>query len=127
MSSVTGGPGSGTWKLYIEDGCGGDSGAMASWSLTLGTTSSGQINRIGYCSVTGNTTPAGKTIPPGTFLDLADGQPSGDSHYSGAIPALYYQGLGISCDNLPGYTKTSELVGYGGHGDPGRYTYMSKN
>ena len=24
MASVTGGPASGTWKLYIEDGCGGD-------------------------------------------------------------------------------------------------------
>ena len=47
--------------------------------------------------------------------------------FKGATPAFYYQGMGISCDALPGYTKTGELVGYGGHGDPGGYTYMAKN
>jgi hypothetical protein len=86
-----------------------------------------QVNRVGYCAVAGNTTPSGAAIAPGTFLDLASGQPDYDSHYKGALPANYYQGVGITCDNLPGYTKTTELVGYGGHGDPGPYTYYSKN
>ncbi len=50
-----------------------------------------------------------------------------DARFKGATPAFYYQGKGISCDDLPGYTKTGEMVGYGGHGDPGGYTYMAKN
>ena len=63
----------------------------------------------------------------GEFLDLVTGQPDTDPSFKGATPALYYQDKGISCDNLPGYTKTGEMVGYGGHGDPGGYTYMVKN
>jgi hypothetical protein len=86
-----------------------------------------QVNRAGYCSAPGNTSSDGKTLAAGTFLDLAVGQPTNDPRYTGATPAYFYQGLGISCDNLPGYTKTSELVGMGGHGDPGAYTYMAKN
>ena len=84
-------------------------------------------NRAGFCSVAGNTTPNGTAIPPGTFLDLGVSEPSTDSHFLGATPAYYYQVSGISCDLLPGYTKTGEMVGYGGHGDPGGYTYMAKN
>ena len=83
--------------------------------------------RAGFCSVLGNTTPNGTAIPAGTFLDLGVNQPATDARFKGATPAFYYQGKGISCDNLPGYTKTGELVGYGGHGDPGGYTYMAKN
>ena len=83
--------------------------------------------RAGYCSVAGNTTTSGAAIPPGTFLDLGVDQPATDPHFKGATPAYYYQGRGISCDVLPGYTKTGEMVGYGGHGDPGGYTYMAKN
>ena len=48
-----------------------------------------------------------------------------DSRYDGELPAFYYQGKGISCDYLPGYTRTGEMVGYGGHGDPGGYIYMA--
>jgi hypothetical protein len=85
-----------------------------------------RVNRSGYCSVAGNTTPAGAAIPPGTFLDLPADE-SSDSNYKGASPAYFYQGVGISCDVLPGYTKTGEMVGYWGHGDPGGYTYMARN
>ena len=92
------------------------------------TVTSAQTNRAGFCSVLGNTTPNGTAIPAGTFLDLAVSDPSSDdSRYTGATPAYYYQGKGISCDVLPGYTRTGEMVGYGGHGDPGGYTYMAKN
>ena len=75
----------------------------------------------------GNTTASGAAIPPGTFLDLSLDEPTTDPHYRGATVAYYYQGKGISCDALPGYTKTGEMVGYAGHRDPGGYTYMAKN
>jgi hypothetical protein len=62
--------------------------------------------RLGYCSVAGNTFPDGKSIPPGTFLDLQYGQPDTDPHYKGAYPANYIQGKGITCDNPPpGYVR----------------------
>ena len=83
--------------------------------------------RAGFCSVLGNMTPNGTAIPPGTFLDLAVSQASMDPDYTGVTSAYYYQDNGMSCDLLPGYTRTGEMVGYGGHGDPGGYTYMAKN
>ncbi|MEI7760600.1 MAG: hypothetical protein WCJ67_07475, partial [Thermoleophilia bacterium] len=83
--------------------------------------------RTGYCSVAGNTTPAGTAIVPGKFLDLAEDQPATDSHYKGALVASFYQGRGITCDVLPGYTKTAELIGSGGPGGgPGPYAYWKK-
>jgi hypothetical protein len=81
---------------------------------------------MGYCSVAGDTRPSGAPIPPGTFLDLVGGQPANDPHYTGAVAANYFQGLGITCDVLAGYTRTGELVGSGGHGDPGSYIYYAK-
>lgn len=84
-------------------------------------------SRAGYCAVAGNTWPSGASIQPGTFLDLVAGQPDTDPHYKGAIPAYYYEGQGISCDVLPGYTNTGEQVGYSGHGDPGVYAYLAKS
>ena len=83
--------------------------------------------RAGFCSVLGNTTPDETAIParnvPGPRCE-----PAGNGWaVQGCDAAFYYQDKGISCDNLPGYTKTGELVGYGGHGDPGGYTYMAKN
>jgi len=125
LASVAGGPATGQWKLYIEDGCSLDTGVLASWSLDLsfGSTAS----RGGYCSVKGNTNPfTGAAIPPGTFLDLTGGQVVNDSHYTGAVPANYLQGLGITCDVLPGYAPTGQTVGYFGPGDPGMYIYYKK-
>ena len=94
----------------------------------LGATLAGSAAaRGGYCSVKGNTNPfTGAAIPPGTFLDLTGGQVANDANYTGAVPANYLQGLGITCDVLPGYVKTGETVGYFGHGDPGMYTYYAK-
>jgi hypothetical protein len=96
-------------------------------ALTVTNLQSVHDGRAGYCTVAGNTDASGNAIAPGTFVDLGVAQPASDPHYKGALPANYYQGKGISCDNLPGYTKTTELVGYGGHGDPGAYTYYTKN
>jgi len=113
------------WDGGIGDGYAGD--YQLAFTAVFGAAQAAQPGRAGYCSVAGNTTATGAAIAPGTFLDLETGQPATDSHYKGATPAYYYQGLGISCDNLSGYTKTGEMVGYGGHGDPGGYTYMAKN
>ncbi len=55
----------------------------------------------------------------GTFADVqADQYPATDtgSPYYGAVPAKYAQGIGLTCDNLPGYTDT----GYRVNGDGAR-------
>ena len=105
-----------------------ESGDLLNLSATLESVSSSSGTRLGYCSAAGNTRPDGTAIAPGTFLNLAAGQPDTDSDYRGATPAYYYEGIGISCDQLPGYKATGELVGYGGHGDDqgGIYQYMAK-
>jgi hypothetical protein len=60
-----------------------------------------------YCAAAGNTwpsgtsRPAGAAIPQGTFLDLVAGQPSWDSHFTGATPAAYVVGVGLTCNNPP--------------------------
>jgi uncharacterized surface protein with fasciclin (FAS1) repeats len=62
----------------------------------------GQPN-VGYCAVPGNTTPSGEPIAAGTFLNLGLGQPGWDYHYAGAIPAVFVEGKGITC-NVPAGT-----------------------
>jgi len=60
-----------------------------------------------YCAAQDNTWPAtgtiaaGTAIPQGTMLELVAGQPSWDSHYTGATPAIYVVGTGLTCDNPP--------------------------
>ena len=49
-------------------------------------------SRIGYCR-------------GGVFLDLLDGQPDSDPHYSGATYAQFVQGIGITCSVPAGYVK----------------------
>jgi hypothetical protein len=86
-------------------------------------------HRGGYCSVAGNiNADTGKPIAPGTFLNLSQEQVvAKDPHYLGVLPANYLQGLGITCDVLPGYVKTDQTVGYRGAGDPGGYIYYKKS
>ncbi len=64
-------------------------------------------SRVGYCAAAGNTNPfTGAPIAPGTFLDLLQDQPATDGHYTGATPAIFVQGIGITCDVPPaGDTK----------------------
>jgi len=64
-------------------------------------TMTGGDNNAGYCAVTGNTTPAGEPIAPGTFLLLMLGQPGWDYRYAGATPAIYVEGKSITCDAPP--------------------------
>jgi hypothetical protein len=71
--------------------------------------------RGGYCSATGDTMPDGSAISPGTFLNLEAEQPTTDSHYTGAVPAAYFEGIGITCDNQPvGYEDTGTKVNSAG-------------
>jgi hypothetical protein len=86
-----------------------------------------QQGRMGYCSGLGNTDElTGRPIAAGTFLNLLLGQPDGDAHYRGAVPARYLEGLGISCDVPTGLTTTGRTVGYSGDGDPGSYLFYKK-
>jgi hypothetical protein len=58
--------------------------------------------RVGYCAAAGNTNAStGAPIPPGTFLNLEQGQPATDSHYTGATPAVYVMGQGLTCGPVP--------------------------
>jgi hypothetical protein len=74
----------------------------------------------------------------GTFADvLASEYPATDpaSPYYGSVPAKYAEGIGLTCDNLPGYTD----AGYKVNGDgvrapagleaswPAPYEYYTKN
>jgi hypothetical protein len=66
----------------------------------------------GYCSVAGNMNGVtGAAIKPGTFLDLVYGQPATDPNYKGATPAIFVQGVGITCDNPPAGYVLSGLAG----------------
>jgi streptogramin lyase len=107
---------------YTDTGAGPGVARVGTAALAA---SSGQ--QIGYCSVSGNRNPAtGVLYPPGTFVQLDPSQPASDPAYAGAVPANYLQGLGIACFVPPGYTATTERVGYGGHGDPGIYIYYTR-
>jgi len=71
--------------------------------------------RAGYCSAPGNTL-NGVPLMPGTFLNLYLGQPHVDPNFAGAVPANYYEGIGISCQAPPaGYIASTGFVdGVGG-------------
>lgn len=89
------------------------------------TTGSAGSPRGAYCSVAGNTSDAGLTLFPGTFLNLDDGQANSDPHYAGAKPANFIEGTGLTCAAPP--------AGYSQHGyatadmnvDAGIYPYYS--
>lgn len=69
-------------------------------------TGSGQFARAAYCSVSGNTAVDGSALQPGTFLDLVVGTPQTNGHYTGATPANFVEGVGLTCDNPPeGYVR----------------------
>jgi hypothetical protein len=79
-------------------------------------------DRAGFCSVAGDTHPfTGVAIPVGTFLDLLATQPSNDSEYLGATPAIFVDGKGLTCDPPPpGYVRPG-LAGDAEHTSSGIY------
>ena len=65
-----------------------------------------QFARAGYCSVAGDTAIDGSPLAPGTFLDLVVGEPGRDGHYTGATPANFVKGAGLTCSGPPaGYVR----------------------
>lgn len=78
-----------------------------------------QFARAGYCSVAGNTATDGSPLQPGTFLDLVVGEPAKDSHYTGATPAIFIKGTGLTCGVPPagyvqhGFAADAQHVGTG--------------
>src|SRR5205085_12420808 len=54
-------------------------------------------DRYGYCSVAGNVDSNGTPLEPGSFLNLLLGQPDSDAHYTGATPAFFVTGVGVTC------------------------------
>jgi len=62
----------------------------------------GGPEHAGYCSVLGNSNPfTAAPYAPGTFLNLVFGQNLTDPHYQGAVPAIFVEGIGITCDPPP--------------------------
>jgi hypothetical protein len=84
--------------------------------------------RAGYCSVDGNMVD-GVAVAAGTFLDLQLGQPDTDPAYTGATPAVYVQGVGLTCDAPFSSLATQTKVDSSGTSfdrDPGAiYTYFA--
>ena len=78
------------------------------FSLLAQSTSTPVAARGAYCSVAGNSNPfSGAAITPGTFLNLEAGQADTDSHYTGATPAIFVKGTGLTCDPPPpGYIRS---------------------
>lgn len=74
----------------------------------------GAAGRAGYCSVPGNTAADGTALQPGTFLDLLIGEPTTNGHYTGAAPANFIEGIGLSCGSPPaGYVRHGIATGAG--------------
>lgn len=88
--------------------------------------------RVAYCSVAGDTWPDGTPIPAGTFLNLLAGQAATDAHYTGATPAFWVDGVGLTCSLNPAQAAlaaaSTTLVGGGGTpfsaGLGGIYTFI---
>jgi hypothetical protein len=127
ITLTTTGTGFWLWECSVDDYAGGQfyfiNGGVGSWtglSLDLAfatyvlVPSPAGTERAGYCAAAGDTWANGTAIPAGTFLNLASGQPSADSHYAGATPAIYLQGEGISCDAPPPGWKQNGFAGSDG-------------
>jgi len=85
----------------------------------------GQFARAGYCSVSGNTAADGSALQPGTFLDLVVGEPATNGHYTGAAPANFVKGIGLTCASPPaGYIRQGFASGAGEVGS-GVYPYYA--
>ena len=76
--------------------------------------------REAYCSVAGNTNPfTGTPIAPGTFLNLLACQAATDKHYTGAVPAWWLQGVGLTCSLTPAQAALAAAsTEVGAAGDP---------
>lgn len=84
-----------------------------------------QFSRAGYCSVEGNTAVDGSPLQPGTFLNLVVGEPARDGHYTGATPANFIKGIGLTCGGPPaGYVRNG-FAADAAHIGSGIYPYYA--
>jgi hypothetical protein len=96
----------------IGTGC-----AAAAIAVACGVTAAGapppQPAQLGYCL-------------GGSFIQLDEGQPSRDARYANAVPALFLDGIGATCDLVPGYVAAGYTVdGNGKRG--GLYPFYVKS
>lgn len=78
--------------------------------------------KLTYCSAKGNMRPDGQMIPVGTFLYLEERQPVTDAHYAKAQPAIYVEGVGLTCILPPGFVPDG-FAGDDQHVARGIYPY----
>ncbi len=96
---------------------------VAAFVVNVDVRGAGQLARAGYCSVSGNKAADGSALQPGTFLDLVVGEPSTNGHYTGAVPANFVKGMGLTCAGPPaGYVRKGFASGAGVAGS-GVYPY----
>ena len=82
-----------------------------------------QFDRAGYCSAPGNRSPDGTPLVPGTFLDLTVNDARTAGNYSGAVPASFVEGVGLTCaPPPPGYVRHG-FAGAANQVAPGIYPY----
>jgi hypothetical protein len=82
-----------------------------------------QFARAGYCSVPGNLSSDGTPLVPGTFLDLTVSAAESSSNYSGAVPANFVEGVGLTCAApQKGYVRDG-FAGAVNQVTPGIYPY----
>lgn len=84
-----------------------------------------QPAREAYCAGANNTV-NGEPVRQGSFLNLLAGQPDYDPNYKGATPAIFVEGIGLTCDPPPaGYAFAEMLVNNEGQdlgaSDTGRF------
>lgn len=116
---------------FTLSGSNGDSNPALSGTLTVTLPTPAPYvappARTSYCSAQGNTRPFdGTPIAPGTFLDLVSGQPETDPHYTGATPAIFVEGVGLTCDPPPAGYVRSGLAGNDQHVGGGVYAYYTR-
>jgi len=83
----------------------------------------GQLARAGYCSVSGNTAADGSALEPGTFFDLVVGEPATNGHYTGAVPANFVKGMGLTCASPPAGSVRNGFASGAGQVGSGVYPY----
>jgi hypothetical protein len=76
-----------------------------------------------YCSTRGAVDRSGDADGPGVTLDLPDSQGALLVERGLATPAMFYAGVGVSCDVLPGYTYAGFWVDHVGDVVPGVAVY----
>lgn len=109
-------------EAQSEDGDqGGDAGpeTLPLWLSTV-TVEEPSESRSVFCSTTG---PVGRGEGAGVALDLPTSQGTLLVEEGLVNPGIYYAGLGVSCDLLPGYTYSGLWVDHVGNVVPGVAVY----